>query len=198
MTNKTERILVWEEKNAIGRLRQSIQVTADIINRYHTKYPIESPADIPSNVDGQIMDEYLAKNKLARDMNSIKRLSINEVSLPEDLKARRAAVNEYNSIKKDHTTFQYIVKKDGVFAIDEDKFNQAVDEKGFRKYLTTEEEIARFNFAKNYLQSIEPFIKSEYDKPNFKIPAISWGQHEECSLYHHINFLWVRNTPFPG
>jgi hypothetical protein len=197
MTNTIERILIWEEKEAIQRLRQSIQSTADVINKYNSKYPVDSYTDIPTNIDAQIMEEYLKGSKMAREMNSVKKLNINEVALPEELRARRAAVNEYNGVKKNPETLMFIVKKDAAFVIDEDKFNQAVDEKRYRRYLTTEEEITRFNFVTNYLESIKPFLRSDSDKPNYKIPAVLWGMRDTNSLYRDINFNWVRQEVSP-
>lgn len=121
METKTEQltpVLLSENSQAIkefdSSLNSKVKTCCDILNHVNKVYALEDgAANFPANVNDYILSRYLERNKFARDMNSVKTLTLRDIQLTPDLLELQSTLQAWESYNQKDSIAYLIQGKDG-------------------------------------------------------------------------------------
>lgn len=190
------KILVWEDKKTIEQKRSELLQAVALLENIRDVLPFENANTLPANVDDFILDLATKKDKALKDLLRLQRhLSIDDVNISPELQALRQYLHQWLRLKSDFI-LKYIKFNGTEFIADLQKLDESFDnDSNVRKYLTTPEQLKRFEIATTYIQWItkDLAIPLGIERAVYaQLPFTSWkGFGDENSLYPDVNLNFV-------
>lgn len=167
METKTEQltpVLLSENSQAIkefdSSLNSKVKTCCDILNHVNKVYALEDgTANFPANVNDYILSRYLERNKFARDMNSVKTLTLRDIQLTPDLLELQSTLQAWESYP-DKDAIAYLIQGKEGFSVNITLVNrECVRYAETQRIYIEGEQIVRLKICNNILFGVEYEVK---------------------------------------
>ncbi len=157
-------VLLSENTAAIkdfdNTLNAKVQTCCNLLNAVNAKYSLENNAEnFPSSVNEYILKAYLEKSKFARDMNSVKTLTLRDIQLTPDLLELQSTLQAWESYNQKDSIAYLIQGKDG-FSVNTSLVNcDCVRYAETQRIYIEGEQIVRLKICNDMLFGVEYEVK---------------------------------------
>lgn len=188
---KSKRVLVYEEKAKIEDFKNQILPIVHQLNQVNELFPINSPRDIPGNVDAFILERLLATDELTREMHKRKPEPLERYTLPTALSGLRHVLIQAQGLRGE--ALEFIRKNEnGYFEIDTEKVEAFIDTK-YRRYVDDPDEQEVLKFMAQYVDFVHKYAENtEYHQWNNPLLLFRSLETDRSSHYPRVNLQAVK------
>lgn len=151
-------VLLEENTKEVERCTREAESLCVLLTNINELYAIENSEQLPSDIDELIFSEALKRDSFLAEMHKRKSLTLDEISLPNELITLRDYLYQFKRMGKETLGCVYKRRKEGRFVIDKVLFENVLNK--WRVYASTPEQIKRYHQAEVILEAIVETIKN--------------------------------------